>query len=258
MSLYFQCMKMHIKSSMQYKTSFILSIISQFFVFFTYYFTIMALFERFGNIKGFTVYEVLLSFGIIHFGFAFNETFFRGVDSFHKLIISGKYDQLLIRPRGILLQVLCSDVDVVKIARVLQSILVLIFAIVNLNLSWNAMTLTCILLMLISAVLIFFGLFLLAASYCFITVEGLEVRNVFTDGGKYMAQYPIGIYKKPVALFFTFIIPYAFVNYYPLMYVLGKESNILYAFSPLLVIIFLLPCLYIFKIGSRKYMSTGS
>ena len=72
--------------------------------------------------------------------------------------------------------------------------------------------------MIISSILIFLSIFILAAAYCFITVKGLEVRNVFTDGGKHMAQYPIGIFRKGFIFFFTYIIPFGFVNYYPLLY----------------------------------------
>ena len=112
--------------------------------------------------------------------------------------------------------------------------------------------------MLVSSIIIFFSIFVLAASYCFITVQGLEVRNVFTDGGKQMAQYPIGVFNKGFLYFFTFIIPYGFVNYYPLLYFIGKKDNILYAFSPLIVLIYLIPCILIFNLGVKKYSSTGS
>ena len=73
-----------------------------------------------------------------------------------------------------------------------------------------------------------------------------------------MAQYPIGIFKKGFVIFFTVVIPYAFVNYYPLLYFVGKSNNILYCFSPLIVFIYLIPCLYLFKLGIKRYASTGS
>jgi ABC-2 type transport system permease protein len=63
---------------------------------------------------------------------------------------------------------------------------------------------------------------------------------------------------KGFVWFFTFIIPYGFVNYYPLLYVIGKNTNPLYAFSPLLVFIFLIPCFIAFKLGSKRYSSVGS
>ena len=111
--------------------------------------------------------------------------------------------------------------------------------------------------MVISAVVIFFGLFLIAAAYCFLTVQGLEVRNLLTDGGKYTAQYPMGIFKKGLFFVFTFIVPYSFVNYYPLLYVLGKSSNAILALSPIVVFIYLIPCYLLFRLGLKKYSSTG-
>ena len=256
--LYLESFKLNVKSQLEYKSSFIMNSISQFFVFFTYYFIIIALFSKFSNIKGFTVYEVLLCFSIIQFGFAFNETFFRGIDKFEDRIIDGSLDRFLVRPQGILFQVLCSEVDFIKVFRILQSLIVLVIALLNLDITWNISKVVVLILMMISSVLIFFGLFVLTASYCFITIQGLEVKNLLTDGGKNLAQYPISIYRKGVVFVFTFLIPYGFINYYPLLYFIDKSQNILYMFSPLLVLLFLIPCLLSFKIGLKHYSSAGS
>ena len=258
MKIYFSILKMHIKSILEYKKSFIIGFISQFFVFFTYYFVILALFNKFDNIKGFTMFEVLLCFGIIEFGFAFNEVFARGIDQFDKLIITGNFDGILLRPQSILLQSIISELDLVKSSKLIQAIIVLIIAIINLKLKISMFKIVVLLLMLLSSIIIFFSIFLSMASYCFLTVQGLEVRNLFTDGGKHMAQYPIGIFRKGFTIFFTFVIPYAFVNYYPLLYILGKSNNYLYGLSPLLVIIYLIPSLLLFKLGIKKYTSVGS
>lgn len=257
MKLYIKTLKMHIKSTLEYKASFIISFISQILVFFSYYFIILSLFSKFGNIKGFTLYEVLLCFSIIQFGYAFCETFARGIDQFDKLIIKGDFDRLLIRPQNILIQVLCYDLDLVKISRLIQAIIVFVIALVNLNIDWTILKVAALTLMILSSIVIFFGIFLLAASFCFFTIQGLEVRNLFTDGGKHMAQYPIGVFNKGFIIFFTIIIPYAFVNYYPLLYVLGKSNNIFYMLSPLIVFIYLIPCFIIFNIGSKRYQSVG-
>lgn len=256
--VYIENMKLCLKSELEYKSSFILTFISQIGVFFTYYFIILSLFQKFDNIKGFTLYEVLLCFAIITFGFSFNETFFRGIDRFEKFIINGSLDRLLVRPRGILFQVIASEVQFIKVSRIIQALIIYVIALSHLNIEYNIVNILLMISMLISSIILFFGIFLLTASYCFITIHGLEIRNLFTDGGKHMAQYPIGIFKKGFVFIFTFVIPYASVNYYPLLYLLGKSDNILYLFSPLLVIIYLIPCFLAFKIGLKHYSSTGS
>ena len=258
MKIYFKSLAMHLKGELEYRVNFILSFLSQILVFFTYYFVILALFTKFDHIKGFSLYEVLLCFSVIQFGFSFNEVFARGIDHFDHLIIGGSFDRLLLRPQNIILQVLCSDSDFVKVSRVIQAIIVLIISLCHLSISWNFMRVITLLLMLMSSCVIFFGIFLMAASYCFFTVQGLEVRNVFTDGGKHMAQYPIGVFSKGFVLFFTYIIPYAFVNYYPLLYFLGRTDNIWYSISPLFVILYLIPCILVFYWGMKRYASVGS
>jgi ABC-2 type transport system permease protein len=69
-----------------------------------------------------------------------------------------------------------------------------------------------IVFMIIGVISIFVGLFIMGAAFCFVTIQGLELRNIFTDGGREMAPYPMGIYKKSFLYFFTVIIPFSYVN----------------------------------------------
>lgn len=249
---------MYLKSLLEYKKSFITAFISQIFVVFTYYFMIIALFDRFKNIAGYTKYEILLCFSIIQFGFSMNETFARGIDTFENLIIRGDFDRILLRPKSILLQSIASDFDFIKISRIIQIIIILIISIIKLNIKFNLYRVVTLILMLISSIVIFFAIFLIMASYCFITVQGLEVKNLFTDGGKHIAQYPINIYNKHFIFILTFIIPYAFVNYYPLLFLIGKSNNKLYMISPVVVFLYLIPAILSFKWGIKRYTSVGS
>ena len=258
MKLYCKYIKIHFKSAMQYKLSFIMAFTSQILVLFSYYFTILCLFDKFSNVKGFTLYEVLFSYGIIQFGTATCESFFRGIDHFDRYILEGTFDRLLLRPRNTLLQVFCEDIDFIKFSKLLQGIIIIIIALLKLDIEWNIYRVITFICMLISSVVIFLGLFILAASYCFVTVKGLEVRNIFTDGFKHIAQYPIGIFKKGFVLFLTYVIPFGFVNYYPLLYFLGRTDNKLLSISPLITIVYLIPIIMIFNRGVRKYTSVGS
>ena len=258
MRLYFKYLKMHLKSALQYKKSFILSLIAQIFVFFTYYFVIISLFGKFNNIKGFTVFEVLLTFSVIQLGHSLTESLLRGLDQFDDLIVSGEYDRILLKPRNELLQVLGYKIEYSRLMKSIQAIIILVISLINLNVTWNIYKIITLILMILSSILIFAGILLLMASYCFLTVQGLEVRNLFIDGGKEFAQYPIGIFKKGFIFIFTFIIPFAFVNYYPLLYILDRVNNGLYILSPLLVIPFVIISYISFKLLSKKYISTGS
>jgi len=248
------------KSQMQYRTSFWLLSFGQFFIPFSVFAGLYMMFERFGRIQGWEFFEVALIFGVIHMAFAIAECLARGFDMFSGLVVSGEFDRLLVRPRGTVLQVLGSKFEFTRAGRLLQSLIVLIWAISRVDADWTLIKAVTLLFMIASGVLIFSGIFILVATISFWTVQGLEVGNILTDGGREMAQYPLNIYQKWVTRFFTYVIPFGCVNYLPLQYILGKtEGNgFLYMISPLAGCLFIIPCLMLWNFGVRKYRSTGS
>ena len=106
------------------------------------------------------MYEVLLCFSIINFGYSFNETFFRGVDTFEKLIINGTLDRLLLRPVNILFQVMYNEIDFVKISRLIQSLIVLIISLINLNISLTISKIILLIFMLIASIFVFLSIWM--------------------------------------------------------------------------------------------------
>jgi ABC-2 type transport system permease protein len=259
--LYCRYIALLLKAQLQYRSSFWLLALGQLFMPFALLAGMYLLFQKFGSIRGWSFFEVALCFAVIHMAFAISECCARGFDGFSALVAGGDFDRILVRPRGTVLQVLASRFEFSRIGRLIQGSAVLIWAVSCLPIAWNlakALTLT---LMVVSGACIFTGLFILAATLCFWTIQGLEIVNIFTDGGREMGQYPLGIYQKWVIRFFTFVIPFGCVNYLPLLYLLGKAEGQrawLFMLSPLAGILFLLPCLGAWRIGVRHYRSTGS
>ena len=245
---------------MQYRTSFWLLAAGQFFVPFSVFAGLYFLFERFGQIRDWEFYEVALCFAVIHMSFSISECLARGFDTFSSLIVRGDFDRLLVRPRSTVLQVLGSKFEFSRIGRLAQAVAVLAWSVSALPVEWNILKVLTLVLMIAGGVLIFTGIFILAAAMCFWTVEGLEVANIFTDGGREMAQYPLNIYARWVVRFFTFIIPFGCVNYYPLLYILDQNHGFdaLHMLAPLAGFAFVVPCLFVWRIGVRHYRSTGS
>ncbi|ETI68235.1 ABC transporter permease [Neobacillus vireti] len=260
MKLYFKYLSIHFKSQMQYRTSFWLLSIGQFFIPFSIFVGLYFLFERFGQIKGWQFFEVALCFAVIHMAFSLSECFARGFDMFSSLVVKGEFDRLLVRPRSTFVQVLGSKFEFTRVGRLLQSVIVLVWALSNLPIEWSTIKAITLALMIVSGVFIFTGIYMLAATMCFWTVQGLEVASIFTDGGREMAQYPLNIYQKWVARFFTYVIPFGTVNYLPLQYILGKGdgNELIHMLTPVLGSLFILPCFLVWQFGVRHYRSTGS
>lgn len=259
MLLYLRYLKILLKAQAQYRLSFWLLVIGQFLAPLSVFAGVYFLFDRFGSIKGWDFFEVALCFSVIHMSFAVSQCFGRGFDAFSSLVASGEFDRFLVRPRSTLVQVMGSQMELTRIGRLFQSVAVFAWTIMNITIHWNIAKVITLVLMTISGVFIFLGIFVLAATVCFWTIQGIEVVNILTDGGREMAQYPLDIYKKWVTRFFTFVIPFGCVNYLPLLYILDRaEGSSLYMLAPLAGILFLAPCLLVWNYGVRHYLSTGS
>ena len=82
--------------------------------------------------------------------------------------------------------------------------------------------------------------------------------NIFTDGAREFGKYPVGVYGKKMLLFATFFVPYALIQYYPLLFLLGRRTSPLYMLLPLAAFWFLIPAFALWKFGVRHYTSSGS
>jgi ABC-2 type transport system permease protein len=260
MNLFLQYAKIFFKGQIVYKKSFILLCIGQFFLPFFVFIGLVLLFERFDAINGWAFSEVALLFGTIHMAFSIAEMLVRGFDSFSLLIRSGDFDRLLVRPVPTALQVMGSRFEFTRIGRLIQGVVVLIIGLVNINLEWTLMKVMALIFMIAGGAFIMAGLFIIFATMSFWTIQGLELANIFTDGGREMSQYPLTIYAKPIQKFFTYVVPFGVVNYMPLMYILDKDpyTSSVYAFIPLLGVLFIVPSLMFWEFGVKHYKSTGS
>ena len=258
MRLYLKYASIILRGQMQYKVSFVMSSIGQFLVAFTTFLAMYFMFNRFNCVNGFTFSEVLLCFAVTLAAFSLAECFVRGFDTFSGIISNGEFDRIMVRPRNEILQVLASRIEFTRIGRLLQAVLMLIYAVPTSQVVWSSDKIATLVLMLIGGFCVFSGLFIIYASICFFTIEGLEFMNIFTDGGREFGKYPISIYGEGVLKFLTYVVPIALFQYYPFLYLIGRTDNVVYMFLPLVGVIFLIPCLAFWEIGIRHYKSTGS
>jgi len=230
----------------------------QFLVSFNVFLGIYFMFRRFHTVKGFTYSEVLLCFSIILVEFSLAEMFARGFDSFSGMVRTGGFDQILVRPRNEVLQVLGSKFELTRIGRMLQATVMFIYGILNCGVHWSITKVITVIFMFCGGTALFSGFFIVYAALCFFTLDGLEFINIFTDGAREFGKYPLGIYGKKMLLFTTFIIPYALIQYYPLLYILDYTDNMLNIAAPFGGFVFLLPCCLLWRFGVRHYKSSGS
>ena len=263
LALYFRLIGASLRSQMQYRASFLLDTLSLFGVTFLDFLSIAILFKRFEGLKGWTLWEVGFLYSLINLAFALAVMVGRGFDTFHRDIVRGEFDKVLFRPLSAFYQVLASQFQLRRIGRMAQALVIFGMANAHLDIAWTLSKVAFLALCVLGGMCFFLGLIILGATFCFWTVQSIEILNVFTHGGVEAGNYPMSIYTGWFRRFFTFVVPLAFVNYFPSLYLMGKPdplglSPIFQLVAPLVGPAFLGLSLLFWRFGVRHYQSTGT
>jgi len=250
-----------IRSQLAYRASIALATLGVFLVTASEFLALWALFERFGQIRGWTLPEVALLYGMVSITWSVCDAVGRGFDAFGAMIRDGQFDRLLLRPRSPVLQLLGHELTLRRVGRLTQGVIVLGYAAQSID--WTAGRAALLALAIGCGVCAFLGLLVLQATSTFWTVDRLEVWNAFTYGGVTMSQYPLPIYQSWFRALFTYVIPLGCINYFPAMAILGRADPlgappITGWLAPLAGPVFLALSLQVWRLGVRHYRSTGS
>ncbi|MBA3502208.1 MAG: ABC-2 family transporter protein [Myxococcota bacterium] len=261
--LYGRYLSVSLRSQLQYRASVIMQSLGALMITAVDFLAILALFSRFGQIRGWTLPEVALFYGMISIAWAICDAMGRGFEVMGQIIKAGDFDRVLLRPRSTVLQMLGYELTIRRIGRLLQGTVVLTYAIIALDLDWTVPRALLLFASIAGTICVFLGLLVMQATSSFWTTETLEVWNAFTYGGLTMAQYPLSIYRGWFRRLFMFAIPLGSANYLPGIAILGREDPlgtpvVVQWLAPLAGPAFLAIALLLWRWGVRHYRSTGS
>jgi len=262
---YRRLISIRIRAQLQYRASFLLDLVNAALITATGFGTLALIFQRFDHIASWTLGEVAFLYGMVETAFGVMDLVFSGFDpdTFGSMVQRGEFDQLLLRPVSITVQVLGSDVALRRLGRIAQGAVVLGIALALVDVRWTFGKIIYLPVVLVSLVAFFGGLFIVGSTTTFWTVKRIEVINIFTYGGTEMMAYPMHIYTKGIRRFFTYVVPAIFLNYYPALYFLDRPDPLhMPPFAPFLSPVagfgVLAAALAFWRFGIRHYTSTGT
>ena len=262
--LFFNVFKLNLKAQMEYRINFVMSIFHISILQLGNLGLIWIVLNRFQTLIEWTFGEIaflvglrLLSHGLftlflpeIHWGLS-------------NYIVRGEFDRFLLKPVNPLFLLITNSILLNGITDFSSGIVILWIATKSLELNWTFSNLLMLLVVVFSGLLIELSAYLATSSVSF-WVTNLQTLNFITfQFHEQYILYPVSIYGKPIQYFLTFIIPFAFINFYPSAYFLNKPSSLLFHpyfayITPVVALISFGMAYLIWKRGILAYQSTGS
>jgi viologen exporter family transport system permease protein len=251
-----------IRAQLQYRASFALQTAGMFLISFLDFVAVLVIFTNVPQLGGWSLPEVALLYAVSSLAFALTDLVIGHLDQLPQLVRDGTFDLLLIRPRGTLFQVVTQDFQLRRLGKVAQAAIVLVVALTVLPIDWTPGRVAVLIAAIPAGVLIFASIWIAAICIVFWTVDGNEAANAVTYGGNYLTQYPINIYDQWLRRLLAYVVPTAFIAYFPMLYVLGKPDPLglpvwLELTSPLVAVVAAIGSAAIWRGAVRHYQSAG-
>lgn len=247
-----------LKSKMSYRADFVISnigmIVSNLVGFVTFY----ILFQNFPSINGWTMYEMLFLYGFSLIALTPVQCFFDNNWNLRYAVKTGDFIKYCFRPINIFFYYISEVFDVKGLGQLAFGLGTLVFAWRHLAIPVTAATIAQTVLFLITASLFMIAIMNFAAATCF-WIQNSGYIMVIMFRFKDFAKYPASIFNSVFRIVFTFVIPIAFIAYYPSLVILRPDSvPLLSWFSPLIGLLFFYLSYRFWLLGARKYDGTGS
>ncbi|GAX90439.1 ABC transporter permease [Effusibacillus lacus] len=262
--VYLTMIRASILSRLQYRADFLMGILGVFVLNGATLGTTWVLLQRFENLNGWTFWEIVFLYNLWLLGHSFRAIFFRQITFLDDYIVQGTFDGFLTRPASPLLQFLGREVHYMGVGDLILSSTMLTLAYQNLGLDWSPAVWGWFALIVPASTAVEVSLILMMSAIAFKTSRSRAIVNAATQFSfNLVQQYPLDMFNRGVKAIVTFILPFAFMNYYPSLLLLGKwdkagDSPILAYSSPLVAVILSLLALWMWRWGIRQYQSTGS
>lgn len=253
--------RMWVRSSLAYPVSFWMLTVGSFLVTLLDFVGLALMFHTIPTLGGFGLREVALLYGVSGIGIGVGDLLIGSVEQVGLHVRTGTLDAMLTRPVPLIVQICADRFALRRLGRISQAVVVLGYGVGAVD--WTAPKVALTAVMLVSASAIFFSFFVAFSCIQFWTVDSTEFANAFTYGGNTMTQYPMTIFPREVLKGLTFVVPVAFVNWYPCLYLLDRPDPFglpawFAVLSPVVAVLTATVAALAWRTGVRHYTSTGS
>jgi ABC-2 type transport system permease protein len=223
------------------------------------YIFLWVVFRQLPVVAGWTLPEVVIVYAMIYVTEGCVAFFCEGFWGLSWIRHRGDFDAILLRPVPAIIQVAVSTVGLNWIFGILLGLVMISRSIDQLAIDWTPARIVGALVLFVSAALLRASTVIISASI------GLWIESPFNPflmtvhSFSNFARFPLTIYGRWLNLTLTFLVPFGFVSYYPVCWLLGKApfawAGLL---TPAVALLFFATGVFLFHRGLRQYEGSGN
>jgi len=256
--IYMRIISQDIKSKMSYRSDFIISMIGMICGNLCEAVSFWLIFQHIPVIKGWNLYEMLFLYGFALMSATPAQCLFDNNWNLRIVVYSGDFIKYCFRPLNLFFYFISEVFDVKGLGQLGFGIACVTYSWIKLGLPLHIWSIPLLILAVVSASLFSIAILNASASACFWIVNSffvLQVANTFRD----YAKYPVTIFNKSLQAIFTFIMPVAFMAFYPSqLFLRPGELSPLVWLTPFMGMLFFYLSYKLWMKGAMSYNGTGS
>jgi len=219
--------------------------------------------ENYQPINGWTFPQLTFVYGIGNISHAVMMIFAAQLWNIEKYVIHGEFDRMILRPMSIYYQFLTNEINFIALIDLITGGIILSYGCRLVEFNWSAYNTVKIIMVVLGAALIRFSIFTVICTITFWTKKCMSLVALANELLERTTLYPVSIYPFFLQFIFTFIIPVAFISFYPACEFLGQDAYFnfpigLSVLTPIIGILVVIPAVMFFNYALKSYESSGS
>jgi ABC-2 type transport system permease protein len=217
-----------------------------------------AIFAKVPAINGWNFWAVVAMFALVAIAEGVGSLFFEGMWSLSWMINQADIDYMQVRPYPVVLQVSSVQIGIHGLSNIVTGGLMLGAALSHMDIAWSfgRVLLAVVLLLSATAIKVAINLATNSASFWMQSPSPLFAMAVHQAGD--LARFPLSVYPLALKAALGFALPFAFVSFFPVSYLLGRGHAWVGLLTPAVAVYCLIMAGWIFSRGLRRYESAGN
>lgn len=261
--LYWEFIKIRVQAQMTDRAAFFFLALGKIVGFGAEALVIWIMVDRFKTIGSWSANEIMFLYALNLITYSLAAFFL--YHPFTKLplrIQTGEFDEILTKPLNGLFYLISREVSTGYFGNLTIAVLIGALSLSKLAIGLNPVKVFFLITSILGGTLIQGAILIFAYTPSFWLVQNNSFSRILMDFRSF-TRFPLSIYHGGIQVFLTVVLPYAFINYYPAHYFLGKNElslfHPIFQYLSLPMGLFLFGAAYLFwSFALKHYKSTGS